>query len=48
MEEKINEAIKNIAKKITSNVSADEAMKYTQAILNASNAKRALKDLEKR
>jgi hypothetical protein len=37
MKEELEKAIKVLAEKITSEVSADEALKYTQAALNAAH-----------
>lgn len=40
--EKIEKAIEFLADKIKNNVSADEALKYTQAALNLANVNKAL------
>ena len=41
--ETTNKAIEEIVKKITGNISADDALKYSQAVLNLANAKNAEK-----
>lgn len=47
MKEKIEEAIKILAKNITKDIKSGDALHLTQSILNLVNAKRTLKDTEK-
>lgn len=42
MEDLLNDAIRTLTKLITEKVSADEALKYTQAANNLANVQRAL------
>jgi len=42
MKEKLEQAIKTLAGKITKDTKADDALKYTQAAVNAANAIRCL------
>ena len=44
MENKIKIAIEKLANKINSDLTADEALKYSQSILNLANAKRRIED----
>lgn len=46
MDSNIETAIKFLAGKITGDVKADEALKYTQAALNLANTAAQLKSLE--
>lgn len=45
-ETEIDDAIGSLIKKVSSVKNEDEALKYTQAVVNLSNAKRTLKDSE--
>jgi hypothetical protein len=47
MKEKLEEAVKDAAEKSKSAKSGDEAMKYTQAALNAANALACLAHMSK-
>ncbi len=42
VKEKLTKAIEALADKITSNVNANDALKYTQAALNAANTVKTL------
>jgi hypothetical protein len=46
-EEKLVEAIEVLAGKITDDIKADDALKYTQAALNAAHARQVLKQPNK-
>lgn len=48
MNEKIDEAIKVLSKKISTDVSAGDALHFSQAILNLANAKGKLKEFEEK
>lgn len=47
MEEKIDVAIENVLGRIRANVTNDEALKYTQAVLNLMHAKNVWIELQK-
>lgn len=42
MNVKLDDAIDTLCKKITKDVTADDALKYTQAALNLANVKKAV------
>lgn len=46
-EEKIDQAIKVLSDQITSKITADEALKFSQSILNLAHAKCRLKDFKR-
>lgn len=46
-ETEIDTAIEALTKKVNENITAGDALHYTQAVLNLANAKGRLKDTEK-
>jgi len=47
MEQKINEAIKILAEKISADIKADDALKFTQAALNLAHTQQVLAEFKK-
>ena len=44
MNEELDKVIKYLASLVKGEIESDDALKYTQAMVNAANAKRALKE----